>query len=63
MEIKQLDELDGRKKRFIFENTKVQINELMNELLAKYNVRDLNISEPEIESIIRKIYGGKDVVL
>ena len=63
VEIKQLDELDGRKKRFIFENTKVQINELMNELLAKYNVRDLNISEPEIESIIRKIYGGKDVVL
>lgn len=63
VEIKQLDELDGRKKRFIFENTKVQINELMNELLAKYNVRDLNISEPEIESIIRKIYGGKDGVL
>ena len=63
VEIKQLDELDGRKKRFIFENTKVQINELMNELLAKYNVRDLNISETEIESIIRKIYGGKDGVL
>ncbi len=63
VEIKQIDELDGRKKRFIFENKDVQINELMNELLAKYNVRDLNISEPEIESIIRKIYSGKDVVL
>lgn len=59
VEIKQLDELDGRKKRFTFENTKVEINELMSELLAKYNVRDLNISEPEIESIIRKIYSGE----
>ena len=59
VDIKQLDELDGRKKRFTFENTKVEINELMSELLAKYNVRDLNISEPEIESIIRKIYSGE----
>jgi len=59
VEIKRLDELDGRKQRFTFENKNVQINELMNHLLTNYSVRDLNISEPEIESIIRKIYTGE----
>ena len=37
------------------------INDLMNELLNCYDVRDINISEPEIESIIRKIYNGEVV--
>lgn len=55
----ELDELDGRKKRFIFENKQVQINELMNFLLQTYRVRDISVSEPEIESIIRKIYNGE----
>lgn len=50
---------NARKKRFVFENKKVQIQELMNFLLANYSVRDLYISEPEIESIIRKIYSGE----
>ena len=59
VEIHKLDELDGRKKRFVFENKEVQINELMNHLLTQYNVRDINISEPEIEGIIRKIYNGE----
>ncbi len=52
-------ELDQRKKRFVFENRDVKIDELMNELLAKYSIRDINISEPEIESLIRKIYNGE----
>ena len=51
--------LDGRKKRFVFENRDVKIDELMNTLLAKYSIRDINISEPEIESLIRKIYNGE----
>lgn len=51
--------LDNRKKRFVFENHDVKIDVLMNELLTKYSVRDINISEPEIESIIRKIYNGE----
>ena len=50
---------NSRKKRFIFENKKVPIQELMNYLLTNYSVRDLYISEPEIESIIRKIYSGE----
>lgn len=52
----EIVDLEHNKKRFIFENHSVHINELMNHLLSNYNVRDINISEPEIESIIRKIY-------
>ncbi|MBQ9700673.1 MAG: ATP-binding cassette domain-containing protein [Lachnospiraceae bacterium] len=59
VEIKELNELDGRKKRFIFENTEVQIDGLMNYLLQNYGIRDINVSEPEIERIISKIYGGE----
>lgn len=59
VEMLELDELDGRKKRFVFENKQVQINELMNYLLQTYRVKDISISEPEIESIIRKIYNGE----
>lgn len=59
VEIRKLDDLSGRRQRFTFENKEVQINELMNYLLAHYDVRDINISEPEIEGIIRKIYNGE----
>lgn len=57
--IQDLDELGGRKKKFIFENKKIEINELMSDILNRYPVKDLQISEPEIESIIRRIYGGE----
>lgn len=57
--IQQLDVLDGRMKRFTFENKKVEINKFMSEILTKYHVKDLQISEPEIESIIRRIYNGE----
>ena len=59
MEHVEVVNLDGRKKRFVFENRDVKIDELMNELLTTYGVRDINISEPEIESLIRKIYNGE----
>jgi len=59
VEIRDLDHGDGRKKRFVFENKEVQINWLMNYLLNTYEVRDISISEPEIEGIIRKIYNGE----
>lgn len=58
----EVKSLDGNKKRFIFENGEVAINELMNHILSNYRVRDLNISEPDIESIIRKIYNGEVAV-
>lgn len=57
----EIIDLENNKKRFVFESHKVQINELMNHLLSRYSVRDMNISEPEIESIIRKIYNGEVV--
>lgn len=59
MEHVEIVNLDARKKRFVFENRDVKIDELMNMLLTKYSVRDINISEPEIESLIRKIYNGE----
>ena len=36
-----------------------RLDELMNHLLANYGIRDINVSEPEIESLIRKIYNGE----
>lgn len=59
VEIKDLEQEDSRKKRFIFDNKEIQINQLMNHLLTRYDVRDINVSEPEIERIIRKIYDGE----
>jgi len=54
--IQELNELDGRKMRFVFENNQVKIDALMNELLTQYNIKDINVAEPDIESLIRKIY-------
>lgn len=56
-----IQELDAYKKRFLFESAEVEIQELMNHLLSEYPVRDLNITEPAIEGIIRRIYGGEEV--
>lgn len=59
VEIRELDAPGGRKKRFLFENREVQIDSLMSMLLTTYHVRDLTVSEPEIEGLIRKIYNGE----
>ncbi|MGN1084207.1 MAG: sugar ABC transporter ATP-binding protein, partial [Lachnospiraceae bacterium] len=59
VEIRELDAPGGRKKRFLFENRKVQIDALMSSLLTNYAIRDLTVSEPEIEGLIRKIYQGE----
>lgn len=61
VEIKELDAPGGRKKRFLFESREVQIDALMSSLLANYTIRDLTVSEPEIEGLIRKIYSGEVV--
>ena len=59
VEIKELDTPGGRKKRFLFESREVHIDFLMSSLLADYAIRDLTVSEPEIEGLIRKIYNGE----
>lgn len=61
MEHIELVEIDPRHIQLIFDNNKVSINDLMSDLLSKYNVKDINISEPDIESIIRKIYSREKV--
>lgn len=57
--INQPDLQNKRKWQLQFEQGQVQIQELMNFLLSTYQVKDMNIAEPEIESIIRKIYSGE----
>ena len=52
----EIVEVDKRHSQFIFDGKKVHINDLMSHLLGTYNVKDINIAEPDIESIIRKIY-------
>ncbi len=61
VKIERTDELDGRKYRFSFESHEVQINDLMSFLLNRYPVADLQITEPEVESIIRRIYQGEQI--
>ncbi len=55
VDVQPLKGANGRRVRLTYEHKKVKINELMNHLLSHYNVRDLNVSEPEIEDIIREI--------
>ena len=57
--ISRPDDSNPRKWRLQFDHHAVSVQELMGFLLAAYPVRDLNISEPEIESIIRNIYGRR----
>lgn len=56
-------DIDKRHRQFIFDSNKVSINDLMSHLLNTYNVKDINISEPDIESIIRKIYNREKVLV
>jgi ABC-2 type transport system ATP-binding protein len=57
--IKVQEGSNGCKKLFSFDSTKVKINELMTNILTKYDVKDISIIEPEIDEIIRDIYEGK----
>ena len=57
--VQPLKEEGHIKKRFIYEQGQVHINELMNHLLTHYSIRDINITEPEIDELICKIYGGE----
>ncbi len=54
----EIKNLENRKKRFVFDSDQVKINDIMTFLFTHYDIRDLQIVEPEIEGIIRKIYSG-----
>jgi ABC-2 type transport system ATP-binding protein len=51
-----IGEAKDRKRSFTFDNNVVDVNALMHEILGKYSIRDITVTEPEIETIIRKIY-------
>lgn len=57
--ITQTSPENKRKWKLQFEQGEISIRELMNYLLSAYEVKDINIAEPEIESIIRTIYSGE----
>lgn len=51
-----IQKVDDRKYSFTFDNNTLDVNELMNSILGTYSVKDITVNEPEIETIIRKIY-------
>ena len=59
----EIEEVDKRHSQLIFDGKTVHINDLMSHLLSTYNVKDINIAEPDIESIIRKIYSREKVAV
>ncbi len=50
------------KKQLSFDNTRVNINSLMTQLLHDYSVKDISVKEPEIDCIIRDIYEGRIII-
>lgn len=50
---------DGTKKLHTFDANKYAMNEVVEQLFAKYEIKDISICEPEIDAIIRDIYEGR----
>ena len=57
-----IEDKEDRRVSFTFENNVIDVNKLMHEILGKYSVRDITVKEPEIESIIQKMYTGEAFV-
>lgn len=51
-----IEDMKDRKVSFTFDNNIVDVNKLMKEILGNYSVHDITVEEPEIESIIQKMY-------
>lgn len=49
---------DGTKKTIVFDANKTPMNEVMEGLFSKFNIKDISIREAEIDGIIRDIYEG-----
>lgn len=60
--IRNQEGFNGCKKLFSFDSAKVRINELMTDILTKYDVKDISIIEPAIDDIIREIYEGELII-
>jgi ABC-2 type transport system ATP-binding protein len=53
-----LEDLGGCKKGFLYDPGKVSTKELIAEIIASHDVRDIAIEKAGIESIVRRIYEG-----
>lgn len=54
-----IEKMPDRRTGFTFDNRVVDVNELMHKILEKYSVKDITVTEPEIESIIQRLYNGE----
>ena len=54
-----IENMKDRRVSFTFDNNVVDVNDLMHRILGTYSVRDITVTEPEIESIIQKMYNGE----
>jgi ABC-2 type transport system ATP-binding protein len=60
MEGVRVEDREGNKKSFSFRGEDASMKELIRHLLDGYEVIDLTISEPEIETVVKNIYQGKN---
>lgn len=49
---------NGKKEKYTFDVNKTPMNEVMERLFSKFDIKDISICEPEIDGIIRDIYEG-----
>lgn len=49
---------DGRKEKYTFDVNQTPMNQVMENLFSKFDIKDISICEPEIDGIIRDIYEG-----
>ncbi len=57
--VEQLEDERGRL-RFRFDPSSVRAHDLIGEVARRYPVTDLSIVEPELESVVRRLYAGPD---
>jgi ABC-2 type transport system ATP-binding protein len=55
----KLLETEDYRFRVELDTEKASVKSLVNHILKSYDVEDINIADPDIEEIIRKIYGGR----
>jgi ABC-2 type transport system ATP-binding protein len=55
-----VERVDGPRQWLRFKRAEITAAELIAAVAARVHVRDLTIEEPEIEDIVRRIYGGED---
>ena len=60
MEGIRVEDGEGNKKSFSFRGGEASMKELIKRLLDGYEVIDLTISEPEIETVVKNIYRGRE---